>query len=161
MTDNHPGSKTLELERAQRAMRAGRMEEAATLCRGVLGAEPDQPDALHIMGMVALSRREADRARDLLRRAVQGKADDALLVMRLGIAHALCGDNKSAAKAQRRAVLLAPDSDEAHFNLALTLRKLGCVDEARAALERAVEVQPQNAPAWSELGVTLLEKGRL
>ena len=161
MTDNHPGSKTLELERAQRAMRAGRMEEAATLCRGVLGAEPDQPDALHIMGMVALSRREADRARDLLRRAVQGKADDALLVMRLGIAHALCGDNKSAAKAQRRAVLLAPDSDEAHFNLALTLRKLGYADEAQASLERAVEVQPQNAPAWSELSVTLLEKGRL
>jgi len=50
------------------------------------------------------------------------------------------------------AVVKAPDSDRAHLRLGVAYRKLGRLDAAGAHVERALELQPRNAPALNNLG---------
>src|SRR3954467_3342094 len=51
-----------------------------------------------------------------------------------------------------RAVVVKPDMPEIHSNLAHAFRSTGRIDEAAAALERAVKLRPNYALAWSNLG---------
>jgi cytochrome c-type biogenesis protein CcmH/NrfG len=48
----------------------GRVKEAEALYRQVLAAEPDNPEALHLLGVRSLQRGDAQAAADLIRRAI-------------------------------------------------------------------------------------------
>ena len=48
----------------------GRVKEAEALYRQVLAAEPDNPEALHLLGVLSLQRGDAQAAADLIRRAI-------------------------------------------------------------------------------------------
>ena len=89
MNANAPDEIHLALSKAEDAIRAGQMEEAAGICRQLLTISPAQPNALHILGLVALAARRNDEALGLLEDAARPDTNNALLFMRLGIARAL------------------------------------------------------------------------
>ena len=66
-------------------------------------------------------------------------------------------DYEGAAAAFRTETADRPESSEAHRLLGVALRLLGRTDEARAALERATELDPASALAWT--AVADLEAG--
>ena len=71
---------------------------------------------------------------------------------------ALASENyESAAAAFRAETAERPESAEAHRLLGIALRRLGQADEARTALERATELDPASAAAWT--AVADLEAG--
>ena len=71
---------------------------------------------------------------------------------------ALASENYEAAAAAFRAETVErPESAEAHRLLGIALRRLGRGDEARAALERATQLDPASASAWT--AVADLEAG--
>ncbi len=61
------------------------------------------------------------------------------------------GDYQAAAVAFRDETIERPESGDAHRLLGVALRLAGQTDEARSALERAVEASPDSAPAWTAL----------
>ncbi len=59
-----------ELDRALDHHQAGRLEEAETLYREVLAREPEHPDALHLLGVIAHQSGEQEKAVTLIGQAI-------------------------------------------------------------------------------------------
>ena len=55
---------------------ASRVDEAEALYRQILAANPAQPDALHLLGILASQQGGVKKAIELLERAVLSRADD-------------------------------------------------------------------------------------
>src|SRR5438105_10283453 len=67
---NRQTSIATELSTALEHHRAGRLERASAIYRKILNKAPDNPDALHLLGVIALGDRRPERAIQLIGRAV-------------------------------------------------------------------------------------------
>lgn len=135
---------------------AGRLTEAEALYRQALDARPDDPDALHLLGMAAFQAGQPEAAVSLVQQALAVNPDAAQAHNTLGSAFKAQGETAAACEAFRRAVALAADYAEGWYNLGITTPDS---DEALAALRRAVALNPGFAPAWNNLGNLLMEQG--
>ena len=61
----------------------------------------------------------------------------------------------------RRVIELAPDWIEAHINLGVALYQVGRIDEAQAAFQAAVRLDPENGISRYNLGCVLEERGKI
>ncbi len=140
---------------------AGRLAEAQTLYTRILDADPDQPDALHFLGVLAGQLGEHEAGLRLVERAIALRPQAA--DMRANHANILraAGRLAEAAAAYRRAIALQPAFCEAWTDLATALRAGGDGDGAIHALERALAAAPGLAVAAGRLGLLLHERGRL
>jgi hypothetical protein len=125
--------------------RAGRLPEAAEICRRILDVEPEHVGARSLLESIA-RHRNLQAAQHCL---VQGNA--------------LAREGKSAEAVAccRQAVELAPDFAPAHNNLSVLLRSQGNWDEAVACGRRALELEPDHAEVHYNLGAALQERGDL
>ena len=78
----------------------------------------------------------------------------------LGLLTHRIGQLEGAATAFRRAVFLAPQAPEPHFNLALTLAELGRLDEAASEYFLALAARDDYPEAWNNLGNLLAAQGK-
>ncbi len=141
--------------------RSGRLAEADALYRRILLADPDQSDALHLLGLIAHQSGESAGAVELIERAVAARPDFAEAHSDLGNALAGLSRLTAAEAAYARAIELKPDFAEAHVNLADLLRRLGRLAEAEAASGTAVALRPDMVEARMNLGVVLKLQSRL
>lgn len=130
----------------------GRLPEAKSLYEQILGAEPNHPDALHLLGVMALQVGNHETALELISKAVQIAPDVADMHYNLGNAYKELGQLADATPCYQRAIRLKPDYGQAYFNLGLVLHQLGQLDEAAAALTKLVAVAPHSAQAHFEMG---------
>ncbi len=148
------------LDLALRHHQAGRLAEAEEIYRQVLAQQPDHPDAIYGLGMIALQVGHHDMAVDLIRRAISLKPDHAEAHFNLGNLLNDRGQHDEAIAAYRQAIALRPNYAEAHGNLGNVLRAKGRLDEAIAAFRQAIAFKPNFAEAHSNLGISLREKGQ-
>ncbi len=139
---------------------AGRLDEAERLYRQVLQVQPDNSDALHLLGVISFHAGKADASRRLIERSLR-------LNPRLPGAHYNMGDvlqalglPAEACASYRKAIELQPDFHAAWNNLGNVLLRLGDTDEATGCYRRAVELNPAYAEAWNNLGLALRERDR-
>src|SRR5256885_148508 len=97
--------------------RAGRLAEAEQIYRQVLARQPDQADALHLLGVIALQVRRGDVAVELIGRAIRQLPDFAVFHASLGKAHGVRADTPAAIASYRRALELDPTLADAHHHL--------------------------------------------
>jgi Flp pilus assembly protein TadD len=86
--------------------RAGRLAEAEAAYRRVLAAQPDNPDALHLLGVIATQVGRAEAGLPLLRRAVQLLPDVAEFHLHLGQALHAVGQREPALASLAEAIRL-------------------------------------------------------
>ena len=143
------------LETALQHHQAGRLGEAEALYREILAANPDDADALQLLGLLCLHRGEALGAVELIERAVRldGQAPD--YHCNLGIALAALGRHEEAVGAFQRAIALRPRYPEAHNALGASLYALGRFAQAAGAYRELVKLQPGFAPGYTGLGAAL------
>jgi FkbM family methyltransferase len=98
-----PGWLTAALEH----QRTGRFAEAERICDAVLGANPAQADALHLLGLIAASRDQYERAGTMFARAITYKPNRADFHASLGNLFFSRGIFVQMADCYRRALLLA------------------------------------------------------
>jgi predicted O-linked N-acetylglucosamine transferase (SPINDLY family) len=134
---------------------AGRLRAAEHIYRQVLAVAPNQPDALHLLGLVAHQTGQHEAAIDFLGRAVAVHPSSAIYHNSLGEACRAAGRSSQAMACYRRAIELAPDYAVAHANLGDSLKSQGSLDEAIACYRRAIELKPDFAEAYNNLGAVL------
>ena len=132
--------------------KAGRLQAAEEIYRRILAAEPNQPDALNLLGVLAAQSGRPDTAIECFSRAVSVHGNVAVLHNNLGNAYRESRRTAEAAACYRRAVELKPNFAEAHNNLGLALRQEGKLEEAVTCYRRAIELAPSDAEAHYNLG---------
>ena len=89
---------------------------------------PDEPEALHLLGVVALQRGDALRAIDLIGRAISLRPNVAIFHANLGEAYWMLGQADQLIACCQAALRLEPESPGVLCNLGSTLVVLGDLD---------------------------------
>src|SRR5437764_15117298 len=100
---------------------AGRFGRAEAIYRQILARDPNQPDALHLLGILALEAKRPDAAVELIGRAVALRPNHYEAHNNLGNALAALGRLDEAVASFQRALALKRDFADALYNLANTL----------------------------------------
>ena len=154
-------SRQVSLQEALALHQAGRLPEAEALYRQILLAEPDRPDALHYLGMLAHQVGRSEVAVELISKALKNKPDYVNAYNNLGIVLHDLGKLDEAVVSFRRALSLKPDYAEVHYNLGNGLKDLGRLDEAVASYRLALSLKPGYAEPYNNLGVIFHDLGKL
>ena len=142
------------------AHRAGNPREAEKLARRVLGALPDQPDALHLLATTARESGRADLAIDLYRRLLRRHPAIPIAHNALGNLHQERDRWQEAIACYRAALVHDPRYVTALFNLGRALLHVNDLVRAEHALRQAAALAPDDAQVRSRLARALVELGR-
>lgn len=150
-----------ELERAVNCHRAGRLQEAALIYRGILERDPENFDATHLLGALCIATRQVSLGVKLLRRCIALNPGVAEAQNNLGLGYRELGEFQSAEACYRKALELRADYPEAYNNLGIVLRAMHRFGDAEAAYRRALALRPQYAEAYNNLGAVHHAQHRL
>ncbi len=148
------------LNEAVQQHQAGRRNAAEKLYRRVLKAAPDQPDALHWLGVLTYERGQHDKAAALIERAIAKNDRDPAYHYHLGEAYRVAGRAADAAASYRRGIALEPGVADLHFALGNSLLDLGDPEGAAGAFQNALASEPNDAEYLNCLGIALAELDR-
>jgi predicted O-linked N-acetylglucosamine transferase (SPINDLY family) len=146
---------------AIRHHQAGRVEAAEQIYRQVLQAEPNQADAIHLLGLLAHQAGKHAIAAQYIEQAIRLNGNTAIFHNNLGGAYHALHRNADAVACFRRAVELKPDYAVAYYNLGNAWKDLGKWEEAVACYRRSLELKPNYAEAHNNLGNAYKEQGKL
>jgi predicted O-linked N-acetylglucosamine transferase (SPINDLY family) len=139
---------------------AGRLQAAEQIYRQVLQAEPDQADAIHLLGVIAHQLGQHEIAVQHIRRAIALQGNVADFHNNLGEPYRALHRIPEAVACFRRALELKPDFAVAHNNLGVAFWEQGKLDEAVACYRRALQSNPDYAEAHYNLGGVLRDQGK-
>ena len=139
---------------------AGRLQTAEQIYRQILQADPNQVDAIHLLGVMASQLGRHEVAVQYIARAIGLKGDTAAFHNNLGEAYRALHRLSDAIACYRQALVLEPDFVNAHYNLGNALCDLGTPDEAIACYRRALELKPDFAEAQNNLGYAFNNLGQ-
>jgi tetratricopeptide (TPR) repeat protein len=141
--------------------KSGQLGEAEALCRKVIAAQPQNADALHLLGVIAYQTRHYEPAVKLIGRAIAINGAAAQYHNNLGNALRALKRRSEAMQSYRRAVELDPSMATAHF--ALGLLEYDNADYAGAAkcFQAAIALAPNMAQAHTHLANSLFQMDRL
>lgn len=139
---------------------AGHAQAAADAYRHILTAEPAQPDALHLSGVLRAQTGDPAAAVRWIGRAVRVRPAAAAPWGHLGAALRAAEMPERAEPVLRRALALDPGDGDALEALGASLHALARYPEARRWLERAVRQRPGHAATLLNLGTVLRDQRR-
>ena len=147
------------LQTALALHRSGRLDEAESLYRKILDADPGNAGALHLLGVLVSKRGNGDDAIGLIGEALAIDPDNA--VARSNLAGILFDSDRmeEAARQGERAVHIDPALTEGWYNLGNIRREQGRIDDALGCYERTLELNPDYAQAHWNNALLLLLKG--
>lgn len=149
------------LTEAVRLHRAGQIDKAALLYRKALTADPGNPDALHLLGMVALQQGRAREAADLIAKAIARHNRNASYHFHHALALQTLQDLDGAVAGYKKALALDPDNPDIYNNMGNALAAQGKPEDARSIFLRLLALQPSHAIGHNNLGAVLRDMGRL
>jgi tetratricopeptide (TPR) repeat protein len=151
---------TSDIDQALAHHQAGRLQQAEAIYRQILQTQPDDADALHLLGVIAHQVGDHARAIALIQQAVARRPNEPAFHSNLGEALRASGQLEAAVNAFRKALALKPEFADAHGNLGAALIALGRNDEAIESLQVATRINPDFLEAHMNLGNALKDQGR-
>jgi protein O-GlcNAc transferase len=148
------------LQRAIAFQQGGNLAGAEQLYRAILDAEPDQFDALHLLGVIRLQQRRNEEAIGLIRTALRVRPNVVEALSNLAKGLALIGRDDEAVEQFDRALAIRPDDPGTLVDRGRVLARLARHAEALASFQRAIAVNPNNVAAHYQLGRVLQAQGR-
>jgi predicted TPR repeat methyltransferase len=148
------------IKMGQTLHRRGLFPEAENIYRQILSIAPDQPEALHFLGVLFHQAGRHDDAVNLIRASLEVDPAYADAYNNLGNVLKEQGQPQAAEESYRRAIEIKPDFADAHNNLAAVLAEQERHAEAIVACRRAIELSPEMPEARVVLGNTLAEQGK-
>jgi Flp pilus assembly protein TadD/LPS sulfotransferase NodH len=134
----------------------GELEAAAAVYRQVLARAPEQPAALHYLGLIAQQSGQSQQAQRLLERSIQSDPTDPRVHNHLGQVYVALNDKHKAALCFERALQIDPDHVASLNNLANITRTRDLL-QSIALYRRALALSPDAAFATYNLAQALNE----
>ena len=154
---------------------AGRLREAEALYREALAEDPQNIDALHFLGVIALQRGDPAQAVALISQALSRNSANPPACNNLGLAFAAQGKRREAVSAWLDALAMQPDFPdaarnlrqhlggvqrdaawEAHFNEGAAYKDRGLLEKAIASYQKAVAMAPDLSAAQKR-GIKIIQ----
>jgi tetratricopeptide (TPR) repeat protein len=139
--------------------RSGNLAEAEKLYRAILAANPNHPQALHHLGIVAVQCGKPQLAVDLIGRSIAIEPSAAAF-NNLGEAFRTLGRSGEAIDCYHRAIALDPRQVGALSNLGLALTAAKKLPEAERVLRQALSIAPNHVAALTALAQMLDKSDR-
>jgi protein O-GlcNAc transferase len=165
MSDDPPHLTTLvdanypPLARGVALHKDGRLDEAAKVYLAILSELPQDFDATHLLGVVALQQGRFGAAQHLIHAALAANPHDVAAMGNLGTSYMRDGQLESALQWFELALKLQPDSLGALTNVGTALHQIGRNREAVAILRRAYAVNSNSYAVCNLLGACLIKCG--
>jgi Flp pilus assembly protein TadD len=153
---------TLEalMREAAGAVDAGDLRRAEPLLREIVGLNPRDAEAWHMLAVIGIHAGRAEDALNSARRAHELERRNHLFLNTLGTAHAETGNLEEAMRCFRRALKERPAYAEGHYNLGKVHGKLGELSEAERCYMRARQIDPRRADVANNLAALYSRQGR-
>lgn len=158
-TPMNSSSVSVLLSEGLRHHQSRRFAEARRLYQQALDREPENAEALQLLGVLAKQEGDNPQAVELLGKAAALNSESPDVHNNLGVVLTQTGRLNEAEASFHKALALREDAT-AYFNLALVLQKLDSRDAAEAACRRAVELKPDWPEALLELACLCRRAGR-
>jgi tetratricopeptide (TPR) repeat protein len=150
------------IQDAIKAAESGDFAEAKRICAGLIEADPNDAEALHLYGVAAYqSGLDPEAALGLIDRAIAANPDNSRFYNSRGALQYALGMNVEAEAAFRRSTELNPKDTSAWNNLGNALLRLGRAPEAEQCFRDALAVMPSFVNAINNLGVAFKRQGIL
>ena len=143
------------LQQAVVLQQQGRFAQAESLYLQVLQVQPDNFDAMHLLGVLARQTARPELALDLIGRAIRINPQQAAAYCNAGAALQDLGRTEEALASYEKALELKPDYALALNNRGNALSKLLRHDESLASYQQAIAVKPDYAEAHHNHGTAL------
>jgi Flp pilus assembly protein TadD len=140
------------MNKATELHQAGKLQEAETLYRQVVTADPRHVFALNNLGILASQADRHEEAIVYLRRALSLEPGVAEFHGNLAIAYKSAHGAAASLAEFREALRLKPNSSQCHSDLAEALLELGQLDEVLPLVREALRLDPDSPPAYGALG---------
>ncbi len=140
--------------------RSGKLQQADSLLNRMLTAMPNQPDSLHLAGIVAFRLGRIEQALDLMQKAIRFGVDTPLYLRNICEVYRTLGRLDEALETASRAVELSPSDPLCLHNLAIIHYERLEIDESIACAERALLMNDRLPGAHFELAEALLLQGK-
>lgn len=139
---------------------SGRFQEAEGIYQSILKTHPEHPDALHLLGVLALQAGRPEMAAKLFERAVKAKPDEPEFLNMCGEAYRMQKNFDVAISRYRQALAIRPEFAGAHNNLGNTFMEMRRFEDAVACYQKAIAIDPGFPMSHNNLGIALKELGR-
>ena len=136
---------------------AGNLPPAEALYKQVLQTLPNQPDALHLLGLVAKQKGDLKTAVLLMRKALNFNPNYVEAYVNLGATLQEQENLSEAADCYRKAIALRPNYAEVHSNLGVVLKAQEHLHESAECFVRALELNPSAVETFANLDALLKE----
>ncbi len=156
LSDSRPPT----IGRAVEYHKAGRLPQAENILRQLLGAEPDDPIILHLLGVITYESGKHDDALRLMAKALALRPDYVDAHNNLGNMLRDMGKPEGAIDCFGKALNLNPGNATLHYNAGNTLKALGRPEDAVASYRKALAIEPDFTEVHTNLGNTLVKLGR-
>ena len=137
---------------ALRFHRLNCLDEAEVLYRRILQSMPDNPDALHFLGLLCYQQHRNQEAIELIKQIIEVDPQNCDAHNNLGNVLQAIGEFSEAESCYRKAISLRPDHAPAHNNLGVVLSAQKRRAEAVESHRRAVELAQDSADYLFNLG---------
>ena len=149
------------MQRAVALQQAGRLAEARPLYEQLLAAVPEQPDALHMLGVLQAQLGDNRQALALVNRAIRQRPNQAAYYCNLGRIQRSLGEDREAMASFRKAIAVDGSFAPAYNYLGNALADQGEAEQAIALFNQAIAADPTHVSALVNLGIALKGLGRL
>ncbi|MGE0083705.1 MAG: tetratricopeptide repeat protein [Desulfococcaceae bacterium] len=131
---------------------AGQLDSAENIYKEILALQPDNPDALHFLGVIFHQKNLHDKAAELIQKAIATFQGNPLYYANLAAVFHAQGRSEDAVSSFRNALKANPQYAPAWYGMANILLNMEKVDEALSAYQKFVEMNPDNAGGWYGMG---------
>jgi protein O-GlcNAc transferase len=166
MKNNIPSNEFLfdvdsELKKAVQYHRSGQLQEAENIYKEILKINPNHPDCLYLLGLMAHQTGENDKAVDLINKAIENDPDNAVYHNDLGNAFLRQNKIDEAISCYETAVQLKPDLSEAHYNMGNAFLRQRRLNEAISCYQKALHLNPDDAEVYNYMANAFRDQGNL
>jgi tetratricopeptide (TPR) repeat protein/GT2 family glycosyltransferase len=149
------------IENIEQHHKDGHFRHTEHLFRSILQRNPNNPDALHSLSIIALKKGNHDAAVELISKAIANNPHIPQYYNTLGLVFETLEKYEEAVAAYQQAVSAKPDYAEAYHNMAVALQSQNHYAAAVEKCKQAISIRPDYAEAYNTMGFSLEKQQKL